>query len=239
MDLQIGGKKMKRIMIIVLVIILCIPTVAFANSSFVQSYDLSFVAKVKGPNSNDIGYYASRTYWINNGTKLVVEGSFFNFTSDYDFIELVDTYINIVDKHDNVVARVKVNENNVSVIPHNGAYPYNFTVSSIPGGSSTYKASELFPRLETDFTYVQHQSQNCPYCGNISITNHSSISNHGIECEHCHGTGYVTCPDCGGTGKLDNSITGVIRSIFGGKCQRCDGKGKIFCNHCHGLGYIE
>ena len=59
------------------------------------------------------------------------------------------------------------------------------------------------------------------------------------KCSFCGGDGYVVCPDCKGSGKMDESIQGVLRALNNGRCQRCDGSGKVYCSGCYGKGYIK
>lgn len=49
----------------------------------------------------------------------------------------------------------------------------------------------------------------------------------GIEiCKKCRGEGLVTCPACGGKGKLQNDEEN--------ECPMCKGKGKVICSLCAG-----
>lgn len=192
-------------------------------------------------------YYAPTRYWRNNGTELVVSGNFFNLSSEYDIVELNNAYINLNDIDGNTITSVRVNERMVGCIPHNGNYPYNFTVNSIPGGSSSYRPSSLIPTLETEFTYTEHLTANCPNCAG-SASGKAYNSAYPIEpeetvepvrkaCWMCGGSGYRVCPDCNGTGKLDEMFQGVLRAMEHGRCVRCEGTGKIICTSCLGEGY--
>ena len=68
-------------------------------------------------------------------------------------------------------------------------------------------------------------------------------------CSHCNGTGakngtgFNTCPDCGGSGQVryeQNTLFGRMVNV--GACKRCGGTGKIVkekCEHCSGKGYAR
>lgn len=52
----------------------------------------------------------------------------------------------------------------------------------------------------------------------------------GYECDNCHETGRLTCPECEGSGKH--------RVIADAKCSECQGDGKLRCAACKGLGKL-
>jgi len=66
-------------------------------------------------------------------------------------------------------------------------------------------------------------------------------------CEECSGTGsptaggIITCPDCGGSGRIRTARQSIIGSIITtSTCGRCGGSGKIIkdpCSRCNGRGY--
>ena len=149
--------------------------------------------------ADKLKYFPSNRYWTKNGTKLVVEGGFYNLSGAYDVLELDDPYIYLNDLDGNTVYIVKVNENYVGAIPHGGFVPYNFTISDIPGGADSYKATELIPILATAFTYADHYAVNCPYCGNAVPP--EPVVREPAKCSFCNGDGHVICPDCEGTGE--------------------------------------
>lgn len=189
-----------------------------------------------GMDPDDFEYYPFNTYW--SGSKLVVEGGFYNFTSEYDVTGLENAVIYMVDPDDNVVATVQVNETAVGVVPHNGESIYNFTVSDITGGSSAYKATSLRPILETEFFYAEHQAGNCPYCGGVSVAQSSGSRSSNIVCTWCDGKGYTTCIVCKGTGINEDydKLSPVQKGFQKRYCEACDGKGAIECGRCHGSG---
>ena len=45
-----------------------------------------------------------------------------------------------------------------------------------------------------------------------------------VSCPKCGGTGKIICPKCYGTGRI--------------RCENCDGKGSFVCKHCEGYGYL-
>lgn len=186
---------------------------------------------------NDLQYFASNTYWTNNGKKLVVEGNIYNLSCEYDVTSLKDTTIYLVDKSKNVISTVKVNTKSIGVIPHNGVFPYNFTVSNIKGGSSSYNARELFPRLETKYTCEVHQTLSCPHCeGNIlPRPTYNPLK---LKCDWCDGKGWLVCTVCGGSGKNDDydKLSPVMKGFSKPYCEACGGDGKIKCGRCHGEG---
>lgn len=71
----------------------------------------------------------------------------------------------------------------------------------------------------------------------LGITNTHTHSD--SDCLECSGTGYSPCPDCNGTGKMDDSYSFIQKAFSGGKCPRCEGTGKIYCTWCFGTGYIN
>ncbi|MEW6358446.1 MAG: hypothetical protein AB1696_19085 [Planctomycetota bacterium] len=50
-----------------------------------------------------------------------------------------------------------------------------------------------------------------------------------ITCRECQGQGRIACPNCAGTGKAP----------VGGRCTRCNGKGKFQCTKCKGEGRVD
>lgn len=50
------------------------------------------------------------------------------------------------------------------------------------------------------------------------------------RCEHCNGTGRLTCGWCEGDGEMDSFSGDSYR------CERCSGKGWIECGYCGGDG---
>lgn len=210
-------------------------------------------ATLNAMTTDKLRYFPSNRYWTDNGTKLVVEGGFYNLSGDYDVISLDDSpCIYVDDLEGNTVAVVKIKKKSVGVIPHGGFYPYNFTVSTIPGGANTYRATELIPILEASFTYADHFSENCPYCGNSSqldgFTNREAgyPANSGTgtldtteyPCYYCLGKGYLTCSVCRGSGKneLYDYLGPIMKALEKKYCENCNGTGKIVCGVCNGTG---
>lgn len=202
--------------------------------------------------TDELVYLPSNTYWTNNGTKLVVEGGIFNLSSSCDVISMHDAVISLVDSNDTVVAEINVNKAYTSkIIPHNGSLAYNFTTTSIPGGSSSYKAMELIPRLYCSWEYEICEGQNCSYCGGDSSNTSNIVGGYpskGGDCLACGGSG--KCEDCYGTGDCNyayglhpcingklylSSGTITCSSCHGtAKCKKCSGSGK--CKSCGGSG---
>ncbi len=69
------------------------------------------------------------------------------------------------------------------------------------------------------------------------------------ECEECHGTGAepgtqpITCPTCGGSGKVQH-VTQTVLGQFAqiSSCPDCRGTGRKIgspCHHCNGQGRVE
>lgn len=51
-------------------------------------------------------------------------------------------------------------------------------------------------------------------------------------CPYCNGTGYMDCPNCGGSG---------IDIVTNEECKQCSGSGKVECRFCADnpeVGYI-
>ena len=206
----------------------------------VQESTLNSKVSYSEMSPNDLNYYPDPqgTYWTNGGKTLVVEGAFYNFTSEFDVVGLKNCVIYMVDRDENIIVKAKVNESAVSVIPHNGSARYNLPLKNIPGGSAAYAANELFPRLETSFTYVAHEGANCSHCGGSSVgSKHDSVKV-GSTCGWCGGEGRIKCDWCEGTGKnLDyDSLSAFYKMMSKRYCIVCDGKGYIECDRCHGSG---
>lgn len=209
---------------------------ACGSTSSTNDYGNGISAVVTEMNPDDLEYYPVNTYW--SGADLVVEGGFFNFTSEYDVTGLENAVIYMVDSDYNVVATVQVNEAAVGVVPHNGESIYNFTVSSITGGSTAYKATSLRPVLETEFTYAEHQAGSCPYCGGVPVVPSPSSGANNNICTWCDGKGYTTCIVCKGTGVNEDydKLSPVQKAFQKRYCESCDGNGVIECGRCHGSG---
>lgn len=120
-------------------------------------------------NPDNLEYYPSNAYWTNRGRTLVMEGAFINLSDDYDITQLEDAVIYLTDSAGDIVASVNVNERVVGAIPHKGKSVYNFTVSTIRGGSLYYNAWDLTPTLETKFNYTQCEGRNCRFCGGYMV----------------------------------------------------------------------
>lgn len=69
------------------------------------------------------------------------------------------------------------------------------------------------------------------------------------QCSMCDGEGKVMCPDCGGTGRIEETREVKTTDEYGYeryrtivervRCYKCNGKKKITCENCNGFGYIE
>jgi hypothetical protein len=69
------------------------------------------------------------------------------------------------------------------------------------------------------------------------------------QCSMCDGTGKVMCPNCGGTGRVEETREIKTTDEYGYekyrtivervRCYQCNGKKKITCENCKGSGYIE
>lgn len=63
-----------------------------------------------------------------------------------------------------------------------------------------------------------------------------------IPCEHCHGSGVIKCPECGGSGReqyVDGYYASGEERIKTGPCSECGGTGRIPCPECNGKGAID
>jgi molecular chaperone DnaJ len=101
-------------------------------------------------------------------------------------------------------------------IPRDGA-----ALENAPGADFRYDLQIPFAAaiqgMETDIAVFR--TCQCPYCRSTG---------------QAPGTGYRTCPDCQGRGRLLGG-PGMLR--FGPICQSCRGRGKSaieVCSHCHG-----
>lgn len=200
----------------------------------------SAIASDRDTDDSPLFYMPSNRYWTKQGTELVVEGSILNLSSDYDVIELRNAVIYINDLDGNTLASCNVNEDYVGAIAHNGSIVYNFTIDDIPGGGASYRASGMIPVLVTDYVLADHLRVDCPHCNNETteyVSGSDEIVPDRTVCTHCNGVGLVTCPDCKGTGKLDENIKGVLRAFEHGRCVLCEGEGKVYCSWCNGQGY--
>lgn len=174
----------------------------------------------------ELQYVPSRVYWTNKGSKLVVEGGICNSSDAFDVVQIDEAVVYVVDGDGNVVAEAKVNVGHVGAVPHNGSVPYNFTVTSIPGGSGSYGADELYPVLAARFTYGEHGGQDCPYCGGGT----------GATYPDDDGTD-ETYPDgsdgTGGGGTVMPAERDCTKCFGSGKCQLCAGRGDSACPGCN------
>lgn len=113
----------------------------------------------------DLIYSPSDMYWTDNGKKLVVEGAFLNLSEDYDVVGFEEAEIYMMDDSGDIIKTVTVNTDYLKKIPHNGMFEYNFTISSIEGGSEAYGAYDLLPVAGVAFYYEECEGAGCSYCG--------------------------------------------------------------------------
>lgn len=207
------------------------------SSNYLMEDDFSTGNNSNAMREDELRYFPSNTYWTDNGTPLVVEGGIFNLSSSCDVISMEDAVIYLVDGNDTIVAEINVNESYTSKIPHNGGVSYNFTTTSIPGGSSSYRAMELIPYLSCSWEYVICEGQNCSYCGGSSSYTSDAGGSAGADyssnddiCINCGGNG--KCEKCYGMG--DCQYTYGLHPCINGKLRMPSGT--IDCPSCHGTG---
>ena len=194
-------------------------------------------------------YAASDVEWLENGTKLVVYGSFYNMSSEYDVIGIKEGTFYIVDSEEKeVITMVDINTEAVSVVPHNGACTYNFVINDLEGAENAYQrhkaygANGVYPSLEAEFYYDACEGVNCSYCGGIRNSGgKNSGGRNSTQCSECRGTGRsdLACLNCGGSG-VDPAYEITKGSVLHGftekDCAVCNGSGYQKCSFCGGTG---
>lgn len=228
-------KKLKNWMIIGLVaVMICLSSIP-ANANATSEMAL-----------NEFVYESDRVTWKKTGTELIVVGTFYNLSCEYDIIGLEDTVFNLVNNENEIITTLSIDTSDITVIPHSGSCTYTFTVNdanSVDGTDSvnginrledvpkkykrnskldTYKLTAI---LETaSFYYAPCEGENCSYCNMVSDQKEDD-EGHWIMCSLCHGTG--VCKHCNGSGRKSN----------GRMCTSCHGSGD--CSSCEGLGECE
>ena len=197
-------------------------------------------------------YAASDVEWLENGTKLVVYGSFYNMSSEYDVTGLKEGMFYIVDSEEKeVITVVDINTEAVSVVPHNGACTYNFVINDLEGAENAYQRYKaygaygvdgVFPSLEAEFYYDVCEGANCRYCGGSRNSGRrNSGGRNATQCSECCGTGRsdLECLNCGGTGTdpaYEITKGSVLHGFTEKDCAVCDGSGYQKCSFCGGTG---
>lgn len=194
-------------------------------------------------------YVPSDVEWLENGTKLVVYGSFYNLSSEYDVTSLKEGKFYMVDNKDKeVITTVDINTEAVSVIPHNGDCEYSFVINDLEGAEDAYQRHKAYgvdglsPSLEAQFYYEPCEGVNCSYCGGIGREQSTGdIFGNSKQCTECGGTGRsdFRCMSCDGTG-IDSAYEMTKGSVLHGftekDCIVCDGSGYQRCSFCGGTG---
>ena len=199
-------------------------------------------------------YVPSNVEWLKNGTKLVVEGAFYNLSSEYDVIGFEEVVFYMVDKDEKVITTVDVNTDTIPVVPHNGSCTYNFVINDLEGASEAYQRYKayraygifgLVPKLEAEFNYVSCEGYNCSYCGGSSRNGGNSggtgASGDSARCTECGGTGDsdIKCTNCDGTGidpAYEMTKGSVLHAFAEEECSVCGGSGFKKCMFCGGTG---
>lgn len=183
-------------------------------------------------------YIPSDMTWKNDGTELVVEGAFYNLSSEYDIVGLEETIITVYADTDHI-----------QLVPHNGSCTYNFVIDGLEGISETYKGNKkygtfsLIPKRETEFEYVACEGNNCRYCGGSSKSANSKKTEYRNSkvCSECGGSGKSTykCTYCDGSGvdpAYETNKNSVLQFFTEKECAVCGGSGYSSCLFCGGSG---
>lgn len=188
----------------------------------------------EGMDSDDLIYECDDVTFQDSGT-LLVEGTFYNLSSDYDVIGLEDIEFSIVNNKGKEIESASINRSNIELIAHDGSTGHAFELE-VNGNAQQYKNSTAILEKIT-FTWAECEGKNCRYCGGSSqnINNNCKSANsntssysdsddydYWIDCFYCKGSG--TCNQCNGSGRKSN----------GRMCTYCDGTGD--CPRCEGLG---
>lgn len=203
-------------------------------------------------------YECDNVTWSNSGSKLTVEGTFYNLSSECDVIELNDVVFGMFDSDGDLIFTIDVDTSDIEVIPHDGSYTLTIFVDDVDDIPQQYKKkNSLISDIEDGtFTYGVCEGKNCSYCGGSngsnrntrkstnsnSNTSSSDDYDYWIECSGCKGSG--VCSMCDGTGR--KSTGRMCTHCDGtGECPRCEGKGErklilvngkeyVVCPSCHG-----
>ena len=171
-------------------------------------------------------YAASDVEWLENGTKLVVYGSFYNMSSEYDVIGIKEGTFYIVDSEEKEV---------ITMVDMEGA-------ENAYQRHKAYGANGVYPSLEAEFYYDACEGVNCSYCGGIRNSGgKNSGGRNSTQCSECRGTGRsdLACLNCGGSG-VDPAYEITKGSVLHGftekDCAVCNGSGYQKCSFCGGTG---
>jgi DnaJ-class molecular chaperone len=61
------------------------------------------------------------------------------------------------------------------------------------------------------------------------------------NCTRCGGKGTIKCPDCDGSGRIDEAQLELMAAAPPGAqpCPKCKGTGAVACPICEGAGEVE
>ena len=216
-------KKLKNWMAIaILAVATCLNCgVASANSTVEMEEDEFF-------------YECDSITWSNSGSKVTVEGTFYNLSSDCDVVALEDIVFGLYDGNDDLLFTVDADTSFIEVIPHESSYTYTFWVDDINDIPQKSKKNNSVYIEDGSYSYNACEGRNCSYCAladesnsnNRKSTNNNTSNSddydYWMTCSTCKGTG--NCKQCDGTGRRSN----------GRMCTTCNGTGE--CSTCEGLG---
>ena len=191
---------------------------------------------------DELVYVATRMRWQNKGNKLVVEGSFYNFSDTCDVTGIQEPMLYLLDGNGNVILDVNAKIVTKATIPHNGRIPFNFTSKKIH--ADEYDLDELSIVTKCNFSYVSCEGEDCKYCQKVQRANEKSVQRNSTEktvCTSCNGTGLSKskCTWCGGSGVDPTYLStkgSVMHSFTQKSCAKCGGSGYSKCNACWGRG---
>ena len=221
-------KKFKNWMaIVILAVATCLNCgVASANSTVEMEEDEFF-------------YECDSITWSNSGSKVTVEGTFYNLSSDCDVVALEDIVFGLYDGNDDLLFTVDADTSFIEVIPHESSYTYTFWVDDINDIPQKSKKNNSVYIEDGSYSYNACEGRNCSYCAladednsnsrkstnkNTSNSGNSGNDNDNYDeetlCSRCDGLG--VCMECFGDGDFD-----CDSYCIGGSCTYCSDNGKI------------
>lgn len=95
-------------------------------------------------------------------------------------------------------------------------------------------------RVEGEYYNLLQEGIPCESVFSIEHKNRSDEPS--IPCDHCHGSGVIKCPQCGGAGRetyVDGYFASGEERIKTGACSECGGTGRVPCPECNGEGSVD
>lgn len=201
---------------------------------------LVLTAGTEAASAEDLIYAGLDRYWKEDGTSLVINGTFYSFLDDWDICSLKNLEFELIDREENVIGTVEIEDEIKLQLPHNGAADHSIMVTDIEDGEATYGTGLFLKLVSAEYDYYICEGSGCPYCSQGKATDiDPSVKDDdpSVVCNWCGGS--KKCEDCGGTGKIKRKKYGIFNSSYEAteKCVLCNGTG--VCYKCQGKGYTK